>query len=256
MPVTIDVCYSVAFNDSAPWRVKSDIVKVIQGITFVKLRPYDPTLCNVVLADFLELPKRSRPSLSQTPGWKALLKCRNDAVAEQFKDEPGAEASLFGKTAKQSKKATPKLNATQLQDIRDNPAAMEFPVPGTNGRPQLLISTIRPGHPCDDLFVPMDGDSIEHIVLFMREAGIDAESILSKRHYGGMDREPGTWRNGNGSVVKKVQESSGESECEEVAASKPKRKLSRKAGKGDMPLESQLDSQSTVSSESIPITEA
>ena len=211
------------------------MVKVIQGTTFVKLRPYDPTLCNVVLADFLDVPKKSRPSLSQTPGWKALLKCRNDAVAEQCKDEPGSEASLFGKTAKQSKKAAPKLNATQLQEIRDNPAIMEFPVPGTNGNPQLLISTVRPGRPCDDLFVPMDGDSIEHIVLFMREAGIDEDSLVSKRHYGGMGREPGTWRNGNGSVVKKVDDSSGESEGEEALTVKPKRKLSRKAAKGESP---------------------
>ena len=72
MPVSIDVCYSISFNDSPPWRVKRDMVKVIQGTTFVKLRPYDPTLCNVVLVDFLGVTEEVK-AITLTDAWVESL---------------------------------------------------------------------------------------------------------------------------------------------------------------------------------------
>ena len=77
-------------------------------------------------------------------------------------------------------------------------------MPGADGRPPLDISTVKPAHPCDDFYVPLDSDSIDHIVMFMREAGIESDSLVSKRQYGGVGREKGVWLNGNGVLVKNV----------------------------------------------------
>ena len=205
MNMKIDTTYTVSFDGSPKWHIKADLVKQVQGSSFIKVRPYDESFCRFVVHDFLALPKRNRPSLAQCPGWKALLKCRNDAVAEQAKEtEPEGESiSLFGSDTRASKKVV-RLNAAQLQDLRDNPEVMEFMVAGAGGRPSLNVSAIKPAHPCDDLYVPLDADSIEHLVVLLREHGIDEESLLSKRQYGSMDLEAGVWRNGGNSLVKKV----------------------------------------------------
>ena len=83
MNMTIDTTYTVSFDGSPKWHIKADLVKQVQGYSFIKVRPYDEAFCRFVVRDFLALPKRNRPSLAQCPGWKALLECRNDAVAEQ-----------------------------------------------------------------------------------------------------------------------------------------------------------------------------
>ena len=176
MNVKIDITYTVAFADSPRWKVKADNVKTVDGTSFVKVRPYNESFCRFVVHDCWALPKRNRPSLAQCPGWKPLPKCRNDTVLEQQKDPEHEATSLFGTDTRQDKKKT-RFNAAQLQEMRDNPEVMEFPVPGAAGRPTLNVSTLEPAHPCDDLYVPLDSDSIEHIVLFMRDAGVDLDNV-------------------------------------------------------------------------------
>ena len=213
MPVKVDITYVIAVDNasgkSPSWNVTSDKLRAVDGINFVKLRPYDESLCKVVCQGHLDLPKKIRPSLAQCSGWKDPLKCRNDAVAESMESQDaGAEVSLFGDDAKPSRKrvrAPSRVNAAQLPSRRDHPEVMAFLIPGTNDRPPLLVSTLRPAHPCDDLSVSLDADSLEHIFLFMREKGIDIESLSSKRQYGGMDSEPGVWRNGSGSKIRKLR---------------------------------------------------
>jgi len=162
MAVKIETTHTVSFEGSPKWHIKAEQVKHVDGSSFVKVRPYDEAFCRCVVHGCLDLPKRSRPSLAQCPGWKALLKCRNDAVAEQMKSlEPEHEAaSLFGNDTRASKKSAPRLNAAQLQELRDNPEVMEFVIDGAGGRPPLNVSTIKPAHPCDDMYIPLDSDSI------------------------------------------------------------------------------------------------
>ena len=222
MQVNIEVCYGVSFENSPQWMIKAEDVKTVDNVVFVKVRPYDPQFCKFLAHGFLELPKRCRPSLAQCPGWKALLKCRNDKALEQTAN-PDQEASLFGSDQKQTTKKLVR-NAAQLQELRDNPEVMEFTVPGVEGSPDLNVSTIKPAHPCDDLYLPLDGDSIQHVVLFLREVGVDLDNLLSKRQYGGMDMG-GVWRNGGASIVKKPDANSEESEGE--GEPKVKRKLQR-----------------------------
>ena len=201
MQVNIEVCYSVSFENSPQWMIKAEDVKTVDNVVFVKVRPCDPQFCKFLAHGFLELPKRCRPSLAQCPGWKALLKCRNDKALEQTAN-PDQEASLFGSDQKQTAKKLVR-NAAQLQELRDNPEVMEFTVPGVEGSPDLNVSTIKPAHPCDGLCLPLDGDSIQHVVLFLRDVGVDLDNLLSKRQYGGMDMG-GVWRNGGASIVKSL----------------------------------------------------
>ena len=102
----------------------------------------------------------------------------------------------------------------------------------------------------------MDQDSIEHIVLFMREAGIDAESLLSKRAYGGAGRDKGVWRNGNGVLVKKMcRTSDGGNSSGEDVATKPRRLRKFQRVKEASPVEDDgimLDA--TPQSSSVPLT--
>ena len=261
MPVKIEVSYSVSMNKSSVWKIKADLLKAVDGVTFVKLRPHDESFCKFVVQDFLDMPKKCRPSLGQCQRWRSFLQCRNSTAAEQFQDATDAETtSLFGSSAKQSKKNAPRVNATKLQEIRDKPEVMEFPVPGIGEAPYLMVSTIRPAHPCDDPFVPLDPDSIEHIVLYMREAGVDIESMLAKRRYGGMDREKGVWRNGNGSVVRKLEVDSDASADEgELTCKVPTRRLKRvkeSAEEGNAEALADSTENTNIETLSVPIADA
>jgi len=135
-----------------------------------------------------------------------------------------ASLSLFGTQEQRSKKNVPRVNTARLQEIREKPEVMEVFIPGVGDNPGMNISTIRPAHPCDDPLALLDADSIEHIVLHMREEGIDLESLTSKRGYGGL--QTGVWKNGNGSVVEAMSQ-----ECESEGAgdegASVKRKLRR-----------------------------
>ena len=256
----VEVTYSASLDNSAPWKVKASDVKIVDGTPFAKVKPYDPSFVSFVIHEFVALPRNSRPSLVQCDGWTALIKLRNDTVAELSKEteaSSGADAmvSLFGDcNSRASKKYTPRFNASQLQDLRENPEVMEFAVPGTDGRPELHISTIKPAHPCDDFHIPLDSDSIEHIVLFMRDAGIQAESLLPKRQYGGPGREKGVWLNGKGIMVQNTARAEGESSQEEGTGRVRRRKLSRvKASESSsVPLQDEGTQPETSETSSVP----
>ena len=164
-----------------------------------------------------------------------VLRCRNDAVAEQALAASGGgddeSAALFGDTACTKSKKPARLNAAKLQEMRDAPGVMEFSVPGVVGSPALNVSTIRPAHPCDDPFVPLDPDSIEHIVRFMRESGIDHDSLMAKRHYGSTGSK-GLWRNGGSLVVQSIDPGS-EQSCDDDAEPSGKRSRKLKKVKAD-----------------------
>lgn len=207
MPVTVDVTYAVHLDNSPAWKVKADEIKVVEGTTFVKVRPWDKPFVCFVLHDYLSLPKKSRPSLAGTDGWTALMKCRNDAFDQMFKsEEQHAEDKLFGDDAKVDAQKGPRMKASEIHDIRRNPTCMEFCVPGFEDRIAMVIATIRPAHRCEDLFLPLDPEILDHIVMFIRSHGITVDDVLTRRQYGGMDREPGVWSNGNGKMVKRIRD--------------------------------------------------
>lgn len=204
MPVTVEVAYTVSIDGSAPWKVSGDLVRVVDGLSFVKVRPWDPQFVRLVVHDFLKLPKGARPSLAQCPGFKEVLRLRNSHVAEFCAEPEPTEPSLFGNTVAKKKAKVTRMNATKLAELREAPAVMEFTVPGVSGCPPLNISAIKPIHPCDDLCVRLDGDTLDHLVAFMRAEGVDIDSLTTKRQYGNGGNAPGVWRNGSAGLIRKL----------------------------------------------------
>ena len=225
MPVNIEITYALSMGDGVLWKVKADHLETVNGNTFVKLRPHEEAFARFCVHGFLDMPKRCRPALGQCPGWKALLQLRNSAM-EDILIAAGDDASLslFGSQEQRGKKKRQRVNAARLQEIRENPEIVEVFIPGIGDNPGMNISMVRPAHPCDDPIVRLDGDTIEHIVFYIRAKGIDIESLTSRRGYGGL--QPGVWKNGNGSVVRAVTHDSDSDKSGDEAAP-VKRKLKR-----------------------------
>ena len=61
---------------------------------------------------------------------------------------------------------------------------MEFEVPGDDHRPAMVVRALKPAHPCDEMCVLFDGDTIDHIVTYIKRGGeLDADALLNKRTY-------------------------------------------------------------------------
>ena len=224
MPVTVSIAYNIGIDGSTPWTVSTDLVRTIGGAPFVKLRPYDPAFCRLVSHGWITLPKGTRPSLANTEGYKALLKLRNDAVLEFKAEVPKltpVQAALLRNAPQskaQAKKKSPRMNASQLQDLRDNVQAIEFLVPGKSKSPPLLISAVKPAHPCDELIVRLDSDTLEHVIVFIRHP-LDLSNFTTKRQYGGV-HDVGVWRNGSAGLVQKLNKDDATLQEEEAPVQK------------------------------------
>ena len=208
MPTVVEVAYNVSFNGSAPWRVPSGLIQLVDQLPFVRLRAWDGAFVRLVIHHLLELPKGqsySRPSLASCEGFKALRKLLNDAVAvaAQCATAEPQEKSLFGESATSCKtKKAPVMKASQLNELRATPTTCEFLVPGSDGRPALSIMAIKPVHPCDDLQICLDADSLDHCIMYIRSFGISLEQLFTKRQYASLS--PGLWLNGSAGKVRKI----------------------------------------------------
>ena len=185
--------------------------KVFDNTGFVKLRPWEPALCKLVAHNVVDLPKGSRPSLAQCEGFQALMKLRNETTPE-FKDvEPDSETAskLFGNGSSQKAQKTkpPRMNAIKLQEMRESPELIEVPVPGVGEGPALNITFIKPPHPCDEMYISMDPDSLEHAIAYIRAGGITVDALTTKRSYGGS--ESGLWKNGSAGLIQKLAHDDG-----------------------------------------------
>ena len=125
MPVMVEQMYSVTFNDSPAWRVPSDCIKRVDGVDFLKVKPYDMGFIKFVCAGMVDIPKRARLSLAQCEGFKSLIDLRNDAAAAAVTTtQPSVAEMLFGRQVVPNKKSdkklrkTPKINAAKLAELR------------------------------------------------------------------------------------------------------------------------------------------
>ena len=204
MPVVVERMFSITIDDSSAWRVPSELTRDVDGRTFVKLRAYEPGLIRLICHDTVEL-KKERCSLHNVPGWRALLELRNEAAfpEEVAKAQP-ASASLFGADAKvPPKKPKARLRASQLQALRDSPSVLEFEIPGGVG-PGLLVASLKPAHPGDDMWVLLDNDSIEQVIRYVRIHGVSLDSLTNRRVYSRSSSQGG-WRMGSAGIVRKIQ---------------------------------------------------
>ena len=89
--------------------------------------------------------------------------------------------------------------------MRDEPVAFDFEVPGFDNVPGLSITAIKPAHPCDDLCVKLDTDTLQHLVAFIRGHGFNGEDLLTKRTYRDSG-VPGCWKMGLAGLVRLTTE--------------------------------------------------
>ena len=122
MPLLIQKTFSVSFDDSPTWKVSPELLKSIDGVDFVKLRPWDMGFVKLVAHGVAEVTYKHKCSLAGTRGFKSLLQLRNDSVLSEQKlqDEDDTEdtgaAALFGGNVRPAKKARawalrPRINA-------------------------------------------------------------------------------------------------------------------------------------------------
>ena len=88
--------------------------------------------------------------------------------------------------------------------MRSCPETFDLELPRVGVRPQLVVTCLRPAHPCDDLCVKVCADTLEHIIAFIRAHGFSLDALTSKRAYHATD-EPGLWRNGSAGLVRKLE---------------------------------------------------
>ena len=124
------------------------------------------------------LPKNA--SLLHTQGMRQLRELRNSKQSEELRDASVQPAqALFGPQAEPAGKAArrPKRTMRQLREARDSPEVFQVDVPGDHGQAPTSIRMLRPLNPRDDLCVPLNENELEHIVLYIRRAGIGREDL-------------------------------------------------------------------------------
>ena len=204
MPVVVEKQYAISIDNSPQWKVPFAAIKAVDGEEFVKVTPYDQSFVKLLCFGCLELPKNAyKLSAAGLPGFKDIICLRNAVAFADVQDSGAPEELLFGRQVASDKKAkTPRVNAAKLKDMPSAPNVFEFEVPGVGSAPPLNVSMLRPVHPCDDLAVKLDEDTLEHVVAFIRDRGIEFDTLNTRRQYG--QEEPGTWRMGSAGVVRKL----------------------------------------------------
>ena len=222
MPVVIQTSYSITIDDSPVWKLSPELVKTVGEQPFLKLRSFEPNLIRLICHNHIDLPKNNRYSLNQVDGWQALMKLRNDAAfgsagASGDTSSSPIMASLFGASAKPPKKQQKpaRMKATELQQLRNNPTPFEWEVPGVDAAPSLMVTSLKPAHPGDDLWLLLDNSNIQHVIEFVRSEGVDIDALLNRRVYGHGDSQGG-WRMGSAGIVMKIPEADDDAESPAV----------------------------------------
>ena len=188
MPVSMQKSYDIQMNDSPVWKVRAADLRIVDEVELVRVLPYKGTFVKLVCHGVVDVPNniKDNASLATTEGWRKLMELRNKAGLPQtseVKAEPKTVAQmLFGAAAPAAPKK-PRQNAAELVALRSTPALMNMDVPGVDDGPALAITVLKPVHPCDELWVRCDADTIEQIVKFIQHCGIDRDDVYRRRAY-------------------------------------------------------------------------
>ena len=203
MPVVVEMSYNVSLDVSPTWKIGASLIKLVENKPFLTLRPHDAGLIRLLAHNHMELPTKQRYCLTHCDGFQALMSVRNEIAFKPA--EPAMEnaaAGLFAESAVPKPKAKQvKLRASQLQDIRSRPEVIELELTNVGANPDIVISVLRPAHPCDHVYIQLDADTIEAVVNFIRFHGMSLEELTTRRGY---SAGTGVWKNGSAGMVRKV----------------------------------------------------
>ncbi len=213
MPIELKTRTMVRFTDSShEWAIANDLVIEVNGIKFVKLRSHDRGLIRIICCDGTELP--TNPSLANLPGTIALLGKRSDKHMQEFAREEGSKgaAALYDDAPAPPKRK--KRSHDEIKRLRANASVMHIDIPavGTFGATEIAI--LRPVGPRDDLCIEMNADTIERVVMFIRDAGVTTDMLATKRHYKSIE-EKGAYKRPKGFVVR-LERPDGKSQLKRV----------------------------------------
>ena len=228
MSVIIEQSYTVSFDAGIKWKVKNESLKCIHGTTFVKLVPHDYSFMRFIVDGAFKVTPNM--SLRNTPGYMELVQLRN-SCADQLQSDSHASASaeqhvqLFAEEESRASRKS-KFSVAQLQEIRNTPTQIEFTLPGMDGSPPLDVGSIKAAHPCDDVWIRFDPDTIGHVVRYLRQR-VCPDSMSQRREYKSScsDLPTGVWKNGAGRKVQRVSESPAHAEKRAVLSEDPSQSI-------------------------------
>ena len=200
----VEMTYNVRFEGSPTWTIGSSLVKHVDNKPFLALRPHEAGLIRLLAHNHVDLPPKQRFCLTHCPGFQKLLSLRNEIAFKAADPAASAAESLFAQSdASQRRTKAVKLRASQLQDIRNHAEILDVHLPGVGTNPDLIISVLRPAHPCDHIHVHLDGDTLEAVAMYIRFHGMGLDSLTMRRTYNaGAD---GVWRNGSAGIVRRME---------------------------------------------------
>ena len=88
MSVLVEQIYSIKIDAQQPWLVSSGCIKRVDGVDFVKLRPYDRGFLRVVCGDIVDIPKNTRATVAQSDGFRTIVALRNAAIDAVEPEKP------------------------------------------------------------------------------------------------------------------------------------------------------------------------
>ena len=202
MPVSIQRHVVINCGGKTEWRVKPKLILKIDGVEFVKLPASAEGFTKIVAEGIVDNAGRN-PTLAQCQGIQDLVSLRNRKQAEELADAAKPSCSLFEEPAAPPQKKRPRRSKAALRELRDSPGVLDVTVPGFEGADPMNIKIVRPVRPGDDLCVPLEENVLDHIIGYIRSAGLTEDTLANKRCYKAHDAPKGVWKAGDrGFVVK------------------------------------------------------
>lgn len=201
MACTVKTSITISMTDSkAQWLVKPTSMKTINDTTFVKLTPHEHGFVKLVAgaqADSLKGLKYF--SLTQCPGYKALLQLREQAQLNLASSRVRKLTTLFAETQPAQLKRSRRTKQELKASLGDS-SALTIQLPAVGDKPSVAMAMLRPTRLSDDFWVPLNHEYIEHIIHFIREYGLDFEALTTRRAYG-QSGVKGVWLQGGKFIV-------------------------------------------------------
>ena len=203
MPVVVEMSFNVSLDGSPTWKIGASLIKHVDNKPFLALRPHDAGLIRLLAHNHVELPPKQRYCLTHCDGFQQLLSLRNEIAFEPPANSTAATGLFAGSAVPKPKAKQVKLRASQLQAIRNRPEVIELELANVGANPDMIISVLRPAHPCDHVYVQLDGDTMEAVANFIRFHGMSLEELTTRRGY---NAGTGFWKNGSAGMVRKMDD--------------------------------------------------
>ena len=180
----------------AKWVLKDADVRCVNGTEYLKLKRSGPAYgfarivmehCSALIAD------KDKFTLTASKGYAKLMQMRNDAVAAEMRGIDGpppcdSANALFGDTAPPEEKR-PRMTLNTKREMWRNPEATTITIQ-SDDQPDFVLDVIRQVHPCDELTIKFDIESVTRVIDFLYDEGFNADLQRPSKN----ELPAGVWR--------------------------------------------------------------